>query len=443
MKRMIKITALLLMLVLTMGMVCGCMSSSCDGDDVVEKTAKLTIGLPYTSESPIWSDLQAMIKDFEFMYDAKVTLVTVPDRESKEYAKFIDQVYDGKIDMFLGESGEELEKLIEDGKIATAVAINKKDTRFYEGYIATYPDFSREQNRLNYSVPFNVSYQGLFLNKDVFEANKVALPTDWNSLLAAVDALKKAGVTPFAAGFADGANYWLEEMILVEGGVAEHSATPAKGVINSWSRAVKNIKDFYNSGAFSADALSNTHEIAVADFVNGKTAMILCSSMDLAGSMDHDNMLFMSFPKSPTGVKKDNTVIAKMESGFYINSKSLSINVDDVTALSTTMIGFITDYMCSTDYYSTMFAKEGTFPANTALTEVMDSTLETSVYQTMTTAPIMDMPMDMYMLTFEDMKSGLVDVLNGSVTAKDYLSTISQGEIKAQADKKAAELEEK
>ena len=442
MKKFIKITALLLMLVLMMSMVCGCATS--EGEEEEEKVyAELTIGLPYNSESAIWSDLQAMIKDFEEINDAIVTLVEVPAVGTEAYTAFIDDVNNGKVDLFLSPSNAELEQLIEVDKIASTATINSKDNRFYELMIGTYKDLSPESNRLGYSVPYSGSVQGLFLNKDVFEQNNIALPTDWATLNAAIAAFKAKGITPIAAGFADGAGYWLDEMILVEGGTAEHSAVPAKGVINSWSRAVNDIKNFYNAGAFSANALSNTHDIAVAEFVNKQAAMIVCSTMDLAGSADPDNTVFMSFPNSSTGIKEEGAYIGKAESLFYINKKSLSRNVDDTTALSGVMVEFINSYMGYSDYYGPLFSVEGQFPFSTDASDAMDTPYEETVYDVVTGAENADISMNAYLLTFEEMKSGLVDVLNGTVSVADYLSSAADAEIKAQADKRAAELEDK
>ena len=442
MKKMIKITALLLMLVLTVGMACGCATGAADGEE--EKVlAELTIGLPYNSESSNWSELQAMIDDFEMMNDAVVTLVEVPAVGTEEYTKFLDKVYSGKVDMFLGTSSSDLEKLIKDNKIATATAINSKDTRFFELLVPVYKNVSRESNRLNYSVPFGGSVQGLFLNKDVFEQNEVALPTDWASLNAAITALKAKNVTPFAAGFADGAGYWLEEMILVEGGIAEHSAVPAKGVINSWSRAVNNIKNFYKAGAFSAGCTTNTHDIAVAEFVNKQAAMILCSSTDLAGSADPDNTIFMSFPVSTTGIKEKGAFIGKTERAFYINQKSLSRNVDETTALSGVMVEFINTYMGYSDYYGPLFSVDGQFPFSKDAADAMDTAYEETLYKVVSEAEHADMPMSSYLLTYEEMKNSLIDVLDDVISVKEYLTNVTDAEIKAQADKKAAALGDK
>ena len=46
-------------------------------------------------------------------------------------------------------------------------------------------------------------------------------------------------------------------------------------------------------------------------------------------------------------------------------------------------------------------------------------------------------------MTFDELESGLVDVLSGSVSVDEYLKDASAAEIQAQADKKAEELENK
>lgn len=443
MKKSFKITALILMLVMTLGAFSGCLVTS-DGSSGNEGTvyAELTVGLPYTSDDALWTDLVEMITGqygFNFMNDAIVTVVNVPEEGSENYEEFLKKVSNGKIDMFLAPSSEGINELIDNGYLSSATKIGKQDSSFTSGLIDTYSALSREDNRLGYSIPFYGTYQGIFINTDVFERANVELPTDWASLMTAIDQLNAAGVTPFAAGFTDGAGYWLDEMIFVEGGVAEHSATPSKGTINSWTRAVKNIKDLYNKSAFSSSALTDTHDAAIAHFINQDAAMILCSSGDLAGRVSTETVGYMNFPVSDTGIKEENSYIGESELGFYIYSKSLSKQVDEITSLSGIMKEFIT--MMAEEHYVDVFAAEGTFPFNPAGDGSMDAAYEEAAWNVISEAKSADVPMSNYILTFDQMASGLVDVLDGSVSVDDYLADATATEITAQAEKKAAEKE--
>jgi len=443
MKKMIKLTALLLMLVMTVGLVCGCTLSSQDVDDEDKVTVtKLTIGLPYGPDSDAAAGIKQMIGSiaaedgFAFYEDAEVTIVTVPEVGTEEYAKFIKKVSGGDIDFFLAPSSEELEELIEEKKIVENNTITQRDGRFSDGQIPTFKALSRESNRLSYSVPFTGSYQGLFINTDIFEQNEIEVPTDWASLNAVIPALIEKGVTPFAAGFADGTAYWLDEMILAEGGVAEHSALPSKGVINSWSRAVNDIKKFYDAGAFQADVLSNTHDVAVQQFLNKEAAMMVCSSKDIATGMDTSTVAYMSMPKPDTGIKEDNAFIGQSEMGFYFYTKSFTKNVDETTSLSSKMAEFITAYMASPDWYGEYFEIPGGFPFFTSAEECMDSDLEAAAWEMISKAETADMPISNYLLAYDELETGLVQVLEGQVSVDEYLTAVTEAELEAQAAKK-------
>lgn len=51
-----------------------------------------------------------------------------------------------------------------------------------------------------YSLPGGMLVGGLYYNKDVFSANNLTVPTDMDSLIAALDGAKAAGLYPLAAG---------------------------------------------------------------------------------------------------------------------------------------------------------------------------------------------------------------------------------------------------
>ena len=56
-----------------------------------------------------------------------------------------------------------------------------------------------------YSVNLGrVSYSGMFVNKDLFEANNVEIPTTWDELVAACETFKAADLSCMTAGGADG-----------------------------------------------------------------------------------------------------------------------------------------------------------------------------------------------------------------------------------------------
>lgn len=441
MRKSIRWIALVLTLVMTVGLACGCSSSKSEENQIVY--ANLTVGVPYDMDPAAIEQLKVLIGSveaedgFAFFEDTHVKIVSVPQAGTDEYEKFIKEVFNGKVDFFLAPYSDELAELVQDKKLAVKTSVEASNNSFVESLIPSQSVLSRAKKRVSYGIPFMGSYQGLFLNTDVFEKAEVAIPTDWATLTDAVAKLKEKGITPFAAGFADGANYWLDEMVLAEGGHAEHSAVPSKGVINSWKRAVLDIQKFYKDGAFNADVLTCTHDAAVQQFINKEAAMILCSSKDIAGAAD-DAVGFMTVPATDSGLKKANNFIAQAELAFYFNRMSLNEPVDDVTPLSAKMATMIADYFAEAEGYANVFDKEGYFPFYASAADCMDKKYEASAWEVISTGEG-DLPMSNYLLCHEEFESGLAEALTGQISVDDYLANIAALQIEAQNAQKAEE----
>jgi raffinose/stachyose/melibiose transport system substrate-binding protein len=68
-----------------------------------------------------------------------------------------------------------------------------------------------------YAIPFNLGMVGMWYNKALFEQAGVSAPLEtWDDLLAAVDALKAAGITPIAVGAGDKwpAHFWYSYLLV-------------------------------------------------------------------------------------------------------------------------------------------------------------------------------------------------------------------------------------
>ena len=186
------------------------------------------------------------------------------------------------------------------------------------------------------------TYQGVFFNEKIFLDNGLTIPKTWDQFNAAIETLKAAGVTPIAGGFADtGMRYWMDELILMEGGVAEHSYVPKYGVVNSWARAMDDFKGLYTANAFNKDCMDKTHEQAVEMFNKGEAAMILCNSKDvITEDTDTDNTGVFSLPVAATGKKNIGDIICDFNRGIYINTTFLKKRTDIID----TMIEMVVEY---------------------------------------------------------------------------------------------------
>ena len=193
--------------------------------------------------------------------------------------------------------------------------------------------------------------------------NGLQIPKTWEQFQNVIETFKTNGVTPFAAGFADGGmKYWLDELILMEGGVAEHSYIPKYGVINSWTRAVSDLKALYDGGAFNSDCMTMTQDDAEALFADGKAAMIVTNSKNIAtDEADVDKMGVFAMPLTTTGKKEIGDIVCDYDTGVYVNSQFLKKRTEVID----TLIQFVIDYLDQPidTMYGDTEAAEWSYPA--------------------------------------------------------------------------------
>jgi len=202
----------------------------------------------------------------------------------------------------------------------------------------------READGEIYALPLTGFYEGLFVNKEIFEANNLELPTDWDKLMTAIEVLQKddVGITPFAGPISQ-AHYLIEHFIYSEAGVDEYKNILDGDVPESWVKGLTNIKKLYDAGAFSKDALSMEIEAAQNLFRQEKAAMILEGSWFIGGCDDalKEKLTVMPMPAAPGGAKDPSSIVAGFSSGYYISRSAYEDSarqkaaVDLVTFLTT------------------------------------------------------------------------------------------------------------
>lgn len=212
--------------------------------------------------------------------------------------------------------------------------IEAKSVMPYEEIWETYPevgqdisagilDSVREADGNVYALPMTGFYEGLFVNKELFEQYDLELPTTWDNLLKAVEVLQANGITPFAGPIAQ-SHYMIEHFTLAEAGVEGHQNVLDGDVPTSWIEGLTNIKDLYDAGAFSADALSMEIEASQILFRQGKAGMILEGSWFIGGCDDElkEKLTVLPMPTAPGGDKDPSSIVAGFSSGYYISRAS-------------------------------------------------------------------------------------------------------------------------
>lgn len=337
MKKCLKIISLALVLVSVFGLASGC--------TVSETMTTLVFGLPYDKDSTVYQEIEYGVEDINMFKESdfvRIELMSIPQDEDGKKA-FLKKVKNGSVAFFFYERDELLDPYIKDGTLASLPQIQEVYPSCWERRKQFVLDTSVDSDGMNHQLALKGSYQGVFFNEDLFIQHGVKIPKTWDQFKAAIETFKAAGITPIAGGFSDGGlTYWMDELILMEGGVAEHSYVPKYGVVNSWSRAMADIKELVSLGAFNADCMSATQEQAEQLFNDGKAAMIVAPSKRIAtDDADTDKLGVFALPVSVTGKKNIGDIICDYDTGVYINTQFLKKRVEIID----TMIEFVVDYL--------------------------------------------------------------------------------------------------
>lgn len=253
--------------------------------------------------------------------------VTVTDESATS-----DEVWKAKVmtdfsagnepDVLLFFTGADAKKLIEGNKVVSIEDIQKDYPDYAKSITPSAMNFMTEFDGKHYAVPVRGFFEGLFCNKDLFDANGIALPTDWDKFMAAVDAFKAKGIVPIAASFSDVPHYWIEHTVLAAGGVADHKVNPKDSYPASWVSGLDQITALKKAGAFNKDLNSTKNDLVGNLFVTKKAAMYMDGSWFMGTVTDKANTVLLPFPAMTGSPKDPSDIIAGFSGGFYISKKA-------------------------------------------------------------------------------------------------------------------------
>lgn len=172
-----------------------------------------------------------------------------------------------------------------------------------------------------YALPVRGYWEGLFCNTDLFTANNVALPTDWDTMLKAVDAFSENGITPLATSVGIVPNYLTDHLILSAAGHDEYNKTPEtySEIPRSWLTGIGFFKSLYEKKAFpkNTDSLLDTEVTEM--FIQKKAAMKVDGSWLCSSLTEAENVTAISFPTVSGGAKTPDDIIGGFSSGWAIS----------------------------------------------------------------------------------------------------------------------------
>lgn len=196
---------------------------------------------------------------------------------------------------------------------------------------AAYPDLDliesdilREADGCVYAIPARPFYEGLFVNRDLFEACGAPLPDTWEHLEEAVAIFNDAGIVPIAVSLSDIPHYLAECAVLAASSAEDYAARPEtlNDVPESWARGMALVRRLYALGAFPADTLGTSEAITSQLFRDKRAAMQIDGSW-FANSIPAENMdTTLVMPMPALEGNGAGGIIGGVSMGFYLTRRA-------------------------------------------------------------------------------------------------------------------------
>ncbi|CAM2076207.1 MAG: Extracellular solute-binding protein [uncultured Clostridium sp.] len=195
-----------------------------------------------------------------------------------------------------------------------------------------YPDYAKDTldaaldavtntDGVKRAVPTTGYWEGLFCNKDLFEQYNVEIPTDWNSLVKAIEIFKENGIIPIACSLNNVPHYWVEFLMLYSAGEDLYTSVPEKAP-EEWIKGLEVFKTLRDMGAFPEDTDTVDDAYVGQLFNDKKAAMQLDGNWRIGGITDQENVVVVQFPGVEDQKATDGAIVGGISSGFYISKKA-------------------------------------------------------------------------------------------------------------------------
>ncbi len=171
------------------------------------------------------------------------------------------------------------------------------------------------------AVPTTGYWEGLYCNKDLFDKYGVALPTDWDSFVTAINAFKENGIIPIACSLNNVPHYWVEYLMLYASGSENYTSVPDKAPAE-WVKGLETFKTLRDMGAFPEDTDTVDDAYIGQLFRDKKAAMQLDGSWFAGGVTDTENTVVIAFPGIEEQKAEAGAMVGGISSGFYITKKA-------------------------------------------------------------------------------------------------------------------------
>jgi raffinose/stachyose/melibiose transport system substrate-binding protein len=224
--------------------------------------------------------------------------------------------------------GSDIRALIQAGKVADLTGLMEENSEWKSSFKSSMFKYTTYDGRL-YGLPFEIIFEVMFINRDLFEKYDVPVPSTYEELKDAVKIFNENGIVPIAYNSLAEGTYLYQNMIALLAGkeIAENPLHPEFGTY--YKKALEYMRELYLIGAFPEDAFTMTNHERNTMFLEKKAAMIVQGSWFIGNiPVTDDTVDIIYFPTLSDGKAPPNTMIHGLGNGcFHISSESYN---DDV-----------------------------------------------------------------------------------------------------------------
>ncbi|GIP24302.1 sugar ABC transporter substrate-binding protein [Paenibacillus sp. J22TS3] len=313
--------------------------------------------------------------------------------------------------------GADAEGFVKAGKVIPMNELLDADADWKNGFKPDALKLVQQKDGNIYAIPLTGFYEGLFVNKAIFEKHKLELPTDWAKLKTAVKTLASKGITPISAPF-DQSHYLIENCILSAAGPDGHHKGLLSGIDPNWGKGLAGLKELYDLGAFPKDAATIDLNMAMNYYSEGLSAMIIEGSWAINSMSEQvrNTTTVLPFPAITGGVGSGKDIIGGFSTGFYMAKKTYEDTKKKDAAVA------LLKHLTSPESIKIIAESNGGTPAaNVEVTGLPQVALDG--FKMAADAPTINAPIDTQVSqeTFTTIRENIQPVLKGTKTPEQAL----------------------
>jgi raffinose/stachyose/melibiose transport system substrate-binding protein len=222
--------------------------------------------------------------------------------------------------------GSDIKTLIRQGKVADLTELLAEDEEWSGSFGENAWSYDKFDGRI-YGLPCEIIYEGLFVNKDLFNKYGIKVPETYEELKDAVIAFKGHGIIPIAFNATPEGTFLYQNIVMKLGGKEETENPYREGKINQcYIDGMKYVKELYELGAFPKNAFTIDDRARDNLFVEKKAAMIVQGSWLIGhGSLaaGDESVDIVPFPVFKEGKARQSSIIYGLGNGnFHMSAKA-------------------------------------------------------------------------------------------------------------------------